>query len=72
MTDLPEIKIVQHVRAKRLRLRVEPDAVRLTVPVFCTQKQIQAFLAQSQKWLEKRGSSKCSNEMLRFPVHLKP
>ncbi len=53
MTDLPEIKIVKHVRAKRLRLRVEPDAVRLTVPVFCTQKQIQAFLAQSQTWLEK-------------------
>ncbi|MGZ7883039.1 YgjP-like metallopeptidase domain-containing protein [Acinetobacter soli] len=53
MTDLPEIKIVKHVRAKRLRLRVEPDAVRLTVPVFCTQQQIQAFLAQSQTWLEK-------------------
>lgn len=53
ISELPEIKIVRHVNAKCLRLRVEPHAIRLTVPTFCTSKQIQTFLAQSQDWLEK-------------------
>lgn len=53
ISELPEIKIVRHVNAKRLRLRVEPHSIRLTVPTFCTSKQIQTFLAQSQDWLEK-------------------
>ncbi|MBJ9984485.1 M48 family metallopeptidase [Acinetobacter sp. S40] len=51
LQPLPEIKIVRHVRARRLRLRVEPHQVRLTVPLFCTKKQIQQFLDQSQDWL---------------------
>ncbi|WP_130802855.1 SprT family zinc-dependent metalloprotease [Acinetobacter ihumii] len=49
--ELPEIKIVRHVRAKHLRLRVEPNLIRLTVPVFCSKRQIQQFLDQSQTWL---------------------
>ncbi|OTG65109.1 M48 family metallopeptidase [Acinetobacter silvestris] len=49
--DLPEIKIVRHVRATRLHLRVEPTQIRLTAPVFCSQRQIQNFVDQSQQWL---------------------
>lgn len=48
---MPEIKIVRHVRARKLRLRVEPTSIRLTVPLFCSKKQIQQFLAQSEQWL---------------------
>lgn len=48
---MPEIKIVRHVRARKLRLRVEPASIRLTVPLFCSKNQIQLFLAQSEQWL---------------------
>ena len=47
---MPEIKIVRHVRARKLRLRVEPASIRLTVPLFCS-KTNSAFLAQSEQWL---------------------
>lgn len=50
---LPDIKIVKHVRATRLRLRVEFDVIRLTVPVYCSEKQVQQFLLDSQEWLDK-------------------
>lgn len=48
---LPEIKITHHARATRLRLRVEPSQIRLTVPKFCTQRQIDDFLKQSEQWV---------------------
>ncbi|MGA8883605.1 MAG: SprT family zinc-dependent metalloprotease [Acinetobacter sp.] len=48
---LPEIQITHHARATRLRLRVEPTQIRLTVPNFCTKRQIQDFLNQSEQWL---------------------
>jgi len=48
---LPEIQITHHARATRLRLRVEPTQIRLTVPKFCTKRQIQDFLNQSEQWL---------------------
>lgn len=48
---MPEIKIIRHVRARKLRLRVEPASIRLTVPLFCSKNQIQLFLAQSEQWL---------------------
>jgi len=51
LADLPEIQIKRHMRATSLKLRVEPNQIRLTVPVFCTQKQIQNFLDQSTDWL---------------------
>lgn len=51
LNDLPEIKIVRHASAKRLRLRVEPMAIRLTAPYFCSTQQIQAFIQQSSTWL---------------------
>ena len=38
--NLPEIQISHHARATRLRLRVEPTQIRLTVPKFCTKRQI--------------------------------
>jgi predicted metal-dependent hydrolase len=50
-TTLPEIKISHHARATRLRLRVEPSQIRLTVPKFCTQRQIRDFLKQSEQWM---------------------
>lgn len=50
-TTLPEIQITHYARATRLRLRVEPTQIRLTVPKFCTKKQIQTFLQQSEQWM---------------------
>ena len=49
--NLPEIQITHHARATRLRLRVEPTQIRLTVPKFCTKRQIQDFLQQSEQWM---------------------
>ena len=49
--QLPEIKMIRHASARSLRLRVEPTGIRLTVPLFCTKKQIQQFLNQSEQWL---------------------
>ena len=51
LSDLPEIQIKRHVRATRLKLRVEPHQICLTVPVFCTHQQIQAFIDQSSAWM---------------------
>ena len=51
LTDLPEIQITHHARATRLRLRVEPTQIRLTVPRFCTKRQITDFLKQSEQWM---------------------
>lgn len=51
LNDLPEIKVLRHAQAKRLRLRVEAHGIRLTVPLSCSQKQIQAFIEQSTPWL---------------------
>ena len=53
LADLPEIQIKRHIRATRLKLRVEPSQIRVTAPVFCTQKQIQNFIDQSTDWLLK-------------------
>lgn len=48
---LPEIKMVRHAQAKKMRLRVEPSGIRLTVPMYATNRQIQQFLYQSEQWL---------------------
>ena len=49
--NLPEIQITRKLRATRLRLRVEPTQIKLTVPQFCTQRQVQDFLKQSEQWM---------------------
>lgn len=49
--NLPKIQMTHHARATRLRLRVEPTQIRLTVPKFCTKHQIQEFLKQSEQWM---------------------
>lgn len=49
--NIPEIQIIHHARATRLRLRVEPTQIRLTVPRFCTKRQIDGFLQQSEQWM---------------------
>ncbi len=49
--NLPEIQITRKLRATRLRLRVEPTQIKLTVPQFCTQRQVQEFLKQSEQWM---------------------
>lgn len=51
LSDLPEIQITPHAKATRLRLRVEPHQIRLTVPKYCTQRQILDFLQQSEQWM---------------------
>lgn len=50
-SNLPEIQITRKLRATRLRLRVEPTQIKLTVPQFCTQRQVQDFLKQSEQWM---------------------
>ena len=49
---LPEIHMVRHARAKRLKLAVSAQGVRLTVPPYATKRQVHDFLVQSQGWLE--------------------
>jgi len=49
--NLPEIQITRKLRATRLRLRVEPTQIKLTVPQFCSQRQVQEFLKQSEQWM---------------------
>lgn len=49
--NLPEIQITRKLRATRLRLRVEPTQIKLTVPQFCTQRKVQDFLKQSEQWM---------------------
>ena len=51
LLDLPDIQITRKLRATRLRLRVEPTQIKLTVPQFCTQRQVQEFLKQSEQWM---------------------
>lgn len=53
LNDLPKIQITRNIRSTRLRLRVEPTRIRLTAPIFCTKKQIQNFINQSEEWLIK-------------------
>src|SRR5690606_33010514 len=48
-----EIQITRNIRSTRLRLRVDGTQIRLTAPVFCTKKQIQSFIADSESWLLK-------------------
>ena len=49
--SLPEIQIQRKLSAKRLKLRIYPDKICLTVPILARKRHIQAFLAQSQVWL---------------------
>jgi predicted metal-dependent hydrolase len=51
LSDLPEIQIKRHIKATRLRLRVELNQIKLTAPIFCSKKQIQNFIDQSEQWL---------------------
>ncbi|WOE32130.1 MULTISPECIES: YgjP-like metallopeptidase domain-containing protein [unclassified Acinetobacter] len=51
LKDLPHIKIRRHSRAKHLRLRIDIDQIYLTAPQFCSQRQIQQFIQQSEDWL---------------------
>ncbi|MGE8537886.1 MAG: M48 family metallopeptidase [Acinetobacter sp.] len=57
LSDLPEIQISRNVRSTRLRLRVDATQIRLTAPVFCSKKQIQHFIQQSESWLIKTWQS---------------
>ena len=61
LNDLPEIQITRNIRSTRLRLRVEPTRIRLTAPIFCTKKQIQSFIDQSEEWLLKTWQAQQKN-----------
>ncbi|WP_332604807.1 M48 family metallopeptidase [Acinetobacter sp. ESBL14] len=71
-TLLPEIKVVRHARARNLRLRVEPTGIRLTVPLFCSKRQIQQFLHQSELWLIETWAKQQQqfNQVAVFPEQL--
>lgn len=51
---LPHIKIKKHGQARHLKLRIDPvhKIPVLTVPLGCRKKYIEAFLQESQEWLE--------------------
>ncbi|MCO8103246.1 M48 family metallopeptidase [Acinetobacter indicus] len=53
LSDLPEIQIIRNVRATRLRLRVDGQQIKVTAPVFCSNRQIQKFIADAEGWLLK-------------------
>lgn len=52
MSDLPNIQRIRHASAQQLRLRVDGQQIRLTVPRGCSERQIQQFLQQSTPWLQ--------------------
>ncbi|ANF81721.1 hypothetical protein A3K93_05660 [Acinetobacter sp. NCu2D-2] len=53
LSQLPEIQITRNLRSTRLRLRIDGQQIKLTAPVFCTQRQIQNFIQQSEGWIIK-------------------
>jgi predicted metal-dependent hydrolase len=53
LSDLPEIQITRNPRSTRLRLRVDGQQIKVTAPVFCSNRQIQNFIQQSESWLFK-------------------
>lgn len=53
LSELPEIQITRNLRSTRLRLRIDGQQIKLTAPVFCTQRQIQNFIQQSESWITK-------------------
>ena len=70
--NLPEIQITRKLRATRLRLRVEPTQIKLTVPQFCTQRQVQDFLKQSEQWMIETWRQQTQNIQLQIlPTELK-
>lgn len=72
LNELPEIKIVRHARAKCLRLRVEQNQIRLTVPVLCSKRKIQNFIDQAEEWLLKTWQQQTQNIQLQtLPTELK-
>ncbi|KAF7276078.1 hypothetical protein GWI33_010946 [Rhynchophorus ferrugineus] len=48
---IPEIEMVRHARAKRLKLVVSAKGVRLTIPPYATQQQINVFVQQHRPWI---------------------
>lgn len=58
------IKRVQHATAKRLKLTVRADHIRLTVPKHCPETLVQQFLAQSHEWLVKAWQEQLNRHVL--------
>ncbi len=50
--DLPEISMIRHPRAKRLKLSVSQQGIRLTIPPDTSSRQIHAFIDQGREWLK--------------------
>ena len=50
-TTLPPLKLVRHGTARRLRLKVDAQGARLTVPYGCSRAQVEQFLQESHDWL---------------------
>lgn len=50
--SFPEIQIVRHARAKRLKLTVSAKGIRLTIPPFTSQHHVDGFVQQNQNWLK--------------------
>lgn len=50
--DLPEIKVVRHARAKRIKLSVSSKGIRLTLSPSATQHQAERFVTQQLDWLK--------------------
>lgn len=51
LSELPDIEINKSIRSKRLRLRIDGTSIRVTAPWFCTHKQIQQFVQDSEAWI---------------------
>ena len=74
LSDLPEIQITRNLCSRRLRMRVDGQQIKVTAPVFCSNRQIQTFIQQSESWLLKTWQSqqeKISNVERVLPKELK-
>ena len=61
LSDLPEIQITRNLRSTRLRMRVDGHHIKVTAPIYCTNRQIQNFIQQSESWLLKTWQSQQAN-----------
>ena len=51
LNDLPEIQIKRNLKATKLRLRVDQKQIKVTAPFFCSNRQIQNFIKDSEDWI---------------------
>ncbi len=67
---LPAIQVQRHRRALQFKLSIDGQKIRLTAPIFATQRQIQQFIAQSETWLRETWQQQQTKIQHSLPTQL--